>query len=339
MNITRCQIACTALLALILARTTSADTLVHETIIDAPVADIWKAFTVAEEIETWMVPKADIDLRVGGLLRTSYNAEAPLDGPEAIHQKILAFEPEQMIAFQVVKCPEGFDYADLVEQAWEVVYFEALGPQRTMIRAAGVGYKTGGAWDEMRAFFDQGNAWTYEQLRKKFEAEYKDDQSKDAEQVMERLSRLVGGEWIHESADPDGNAFRVRNVLRHGPDGRSIIERGWLGNEQGMFEHGSTQIYLDPLSKQVQFFNINERGDIAEGTITLVDDRTVEWDWRVRGSDAAYSVLMTFTGNDNYAFTLRQRAEDGSLNQLVQITFDRIEAAPQRFRTTTMPSD
>ena len=308
----------------------SAQTLVHETIIDAPVAAVWNAFTDADEIETWMVPKADIDMRIGGLLRTTYNPEAALDGPEAIHQKILAFEPQQMIAFQVVKCPDGFEYANLVKDAWEVIYFESLGPKRTRIRGTGCGYKSGGAWDEMRAFFDQGNAWTYEQLAKKFADQSSDDDG-DAHQVLQLLSQLVGGEWIHESETPDGGVFRVRNVLRHGPDGTSIVGTGWLGNADGMHPHGSTQVYHDPLSQQVRFFNIDENGAIAEGAITLVDDKTVEWDWRIRGTDEAYNVLMSFIGKDNYMFTLRAPNNDGELEQLVQITYDRVEQPPKRF--------
>ena len=313
------------------SQTAAADTLVHETIIDAPIADVWNAFTEADEISTWMVPKADIDLRVGGLMRTTYNPEAALDGPEAIHHRILAFEPEKMIAYQVIKCPEGFEYAELIKQSWNVVSFESLGPNRTKIRGAGCGYKTGGAWDQMRAYFDEGNAWTYEQLRKKFAAHNNDDKPTDAQTVVRLLSRLVDGEWIHESESPDGGVFRVRNVLQHGPDGQSIVGQGWLGNADGMHPHGSTQVYLDPLSQQVRFFNINEHGAIAEGAITLVDEQTVEWDWRTRGTKEAYSVLMKFTGSDTYEFTLRLRTENDELQQLVQISYDRVEKAPKRF--------
>ncbi len=328
---------CLMLLSVFLARSAAAGTLVHETVIDAPVADVWNAFTDADEIESWMVPKADIDLRIGGLLRTTYNPDAALDGSEAIHQRILAFEPEKMIAFQVTKCPDGFEFAELVKDAWEVISFEALGPARTKIRAAGVGYKSGGAWDQMRTFFDEGNAWTYEQLRKKFAIDDKAaiDNVNSTMQIMQLLGTLVGGEWIHESTAPDGSIFRVRNVLRNGPDGMSIVARGWLGNADGMFEHGSTQVYVDPLSQQVRFFNMDEHGSIAEGAITLVDEHTMEWDWTIRGSDVTYSVLMTFSEADTYMFTLRQRSEDGSLNQLVQISYNRVNKAPARFLVDT----
>jgi uncharacterized protein YndB with AHSA1/START domain len=331
MNIKQFLIVGPAMLALILAPTAPAETLVHETVVDAPVAVVWNAFTDADEISTWMVPKADIDLRIGGLLRTTYNPEADLDGPEAIHHRILAYEPQRMLAMRVVKCPDDFEFAALVEQCWQVSYFAPAGPQRTTIRAVGLGYGEGEKWDQMRAFFDQGNTWTYEQLREKFAAKRGNEQTDTPQQVMQLLSRLVGGNWIHESTRPDGGVFRVRNVLQHGPDGTSIVGKSWLGNEQGMFEHGSTQVYLDPLSQQVRFINIDEHSNIAEGPITLVDENTVEWDWRNRGADSAYSVLMTFTGKDNYEFTLRQRMADGSMNRLVHVVYDRFAETPERF--------
>lgn len=335
MQLNRTLKALMVLAAVSVSCITSAGELIHEVTIEAPVADVWNAFTDAKEIETWMVPKADIDLRVGGLLRTAYDARAELDGPQAIHHQILAYEPQRMLALKVVQCPDGFEFAEQVEQTWEVLYFEPVSADRTHIRAVGLGYGEGEQWERMRTFFDQGNAWTYAQLQKKFDkdAGRGGEPSNDPLAALELLGRLVGGEWIHEGEGPDGGTFRVRNVVQSGPDGSSVIARGWIGSTQGMHEHAATLAYFDPVAKRIRFVNVNERGDVAEGTITSVNETTLHWDWHVRGQPGAlYDVRMEFTGDDAYTFTLSEVSPDGSKQQLVEAGFDRVEQAPAGFR-------
>ena len=74
----------------------SLDPVITEGIVNGSVDAVWKAFTEKSVIEQWMVAKTDIDLKVGGLWRTSYSKDSDLNGETAIHHTVLAFDPGRM---------------------------------------------------------------------------------------------------------------------------------------------------------------------------------------------------------------------------------------------------
>src|SRR5262245_21869116 len=88
-------------------------TLVAEATVSAPVAEVWKAYTTNEGFASWAVAKAEIDLRVGGDMRTHYNPKGVLGDDGTIVNRILAFEPERMLTMQNVKAPKAFKNAEL----------------------------------------------------------------------------------------------------------------------------------------------------------------------------------------------------------------------------------
>ena len=141
---------------------------VAETIVEAPIGDVWTAWTTVEGMQSWMVAKASIDLRVGGLWRTSYTRDADLDGDAAIHHRILAFDPGRMLAFQTVKTPKTFPFPTAIRQAWTVVYLEPAGDGRTKVTVRMLGFGDDAESQKMRAFFETGNQVTIDALAKRF---------------------------------------------------------------------------------------------------------------------------------------------------------------------------
>lgn len=75
-----------------------------------------------------------------------------------------------MLSIQVAKVPKGFSFPNAVQHMWTVVYFEPLGPDRTRVRVVGLGFRADAESQRMRAFFDQGNAMTPQQLQRHFSA-------------------------------------------------------------------------------------------------------------------------------------------------------------------------
>lgn len=146
----------------------AAEPLVNEAIINAPVTEVWRLFTTAEGMQSWMVARADIDLRVGGLIRTRYADDGPLGDPKTIVNRVLSFEPERMLSIQVDRAPADFEWRDSVGGMWTVIYFQPLEPGMTHVRIVGMGFGDDEVSRQMRSHFDQGNAWTLEQLQKKF---------------------------------------------------------------------------------------------------------------------------------------------------------------------------
>jgi uncharacterized protein YndB with AHSA1/START domain len=144
------------------------DPVVTEGIVNAPVDSVWKAYTVKAGIESWMVAKTDIDLKIGGLWRTSYSKESNLNDDASIHHTILALDPGRMIAFRTIKTPKNFAYP-AVTNTWTVVYFEPESVNKTRVTARMMGIEDDEQGQRMRAFFEVGNRQGIDALVKFFE--------------------------------------------------------------------------------------------------------------------------------------------------------------------------
>jgi uncharacterized protein YndB with AHSA1/START domain len=46
--------------------------LIHEGLVEAPLSEVWNVWATGEGLRQWMAPHAEIDLRVGGLMRANY---------------------------------------------------------------------------------------------------------------------------------------------------------------------------------------------------------------------------------------------------------------------------
>ena len=85
---------------------------VTEGMIAAPVDAVWAALTTKEGQESWNVAHAEIDLKIGGKMRTHYDAAGRIGDPNTIENTILCFEPRRMLAIQVTNPPEKFPYQE-----------------------------------------------------------------------------------------------------------------------------------------------------------------------------------------------------------------------------------
>lgn len=141
--------------------------IVTEGLVNAPADAVWKAWTTRDGIESWMVTKTEIDLRVGATWRTSYSAESTLDDEKAIHHVILAFDPGRMLSFRTVRPPQGFPWPLLIPDTWVVVYLEPSGSQ-TKVTVKMLGYTAGADSQQMRQFFERGNRITMDSLLARF---------------------------------------------------------------------------------------------------------------------------------------------------------------------------
>jgi uncharacterized protein YndB with AHSA1/START domain len=147
---------------------TRPDRLVTEGIIAAPVEAVWAALTTKEGQESWNVAHAEVDLKVGGLMRTHYDPQGRIGDPKTIENTILCFEPNRMLAMQVKNPPANFPFKEAIRMMWTVIHLEDAGPSRTRMRVVGVGYGDDDESRKLRAFFDKGNAYTIKKLQEKF---------------------------------------------------------------------------------------------------------------------------------------------------------------------------
>ena len=159
----------TVVLPLIITARSDGGELVHEGVVNAPVGAVWQAFTTREGLESWMAPHVQIDLKVGGKMRTHYDPDGVIGDAQTIENTILSFDPPRMLCLKATKPPAGFPFMEAIKSTWSVLYFEEIGPKRTRITIRGLGYGDDEQSLKMREFFDKGNAWTLARLREHFD--------------------------------------------------------------------------------------------------------------------------------------------------------------------------
>ena len=142
---------------------------VNEGTVNAPINEVWKVWSTSEGYKAVGVALADVDLRVGGLIRARYAADGTLGDDQTIENEILAFEPPRMIAIRIHKTPSNFPFKDAWKHTWTVVTLTALPDGRTHVRAASLGFGTDSESVAMRRFFERGNAQTLDTLAARFE--------------------------------------------------------------------------------------------------------------------------------------------------------------------------
>ena len=154
----------------ILRLATADQPLVHSVVVDAPVKEVWKAYTTTSGIKAWMVPEGEVALRVGGYLRTSYSKGSKLKGPDVIENTILAFDPERMLSIKCTKTPEKFPFKNAMENVWTVPYFKAVDESRTEVVCRMMGFDGSAESMQMKDFFRRGNQQEFEMLTKYFKS-------------------------------------------------------------------------------------------------------------------------------------------------------------------------
>jgi uncharacterized protein YndB with AHSA1/START domain len=150
------------------ARAQEAPSFVNEGTIDAPVAEVWKIWTTSEGYKALGPALAEVDLRVGGLIRSRYRADGVLGDAGTIENLIMAYEPQRMFAIRINKTPEGFPFKEAWKHTWTVVTLTDAGNEQTHLRVASMGYGADEESVAMRKFFESGNQQTIELLQKHF---------------------------------------------------------------------------------------------------------------------------------------------------------------------------
>jgi len=146
----------------------AAEPQVTEGFINAPVAEVWRLFTTSEGFKATGAALADVDLRIGGAIRSHYDPKGQLGDPETIVNDILAFEPERMLALRIRQAPANFPHRDAIDGTWTVIYFNKSGEDMTHVRIVGLGYRDDASSQALREFFAKGNRWTLDHLAKPY---------------------------------------------------------------------------------------------------------------------------------------------------------------------------
>ena len=142
---------------------------VNEAVVNASIEDVWRVWSTSDGYKTLGVALADVDLRVGGMIRSRYSSTGTLGDELTIENEILAYEPPRMMAIRIRKPPTGFPFKEAWKHSWTVVTLTPLDGGRTHVRAASLGYGTDAESVSMRQFFERNNDQTLKTLASHFE--------------------------------------------------------------------------------------------------------------------------------------------------------------------------
>jgi uncharacterized protein YndB with AHSA1/START domain len=147
------------------APTDPGEPLASEAVIDAPVQAVWHAMASREGMEGWAVAKSgDLELRLGARWRTSYDPKSTLEDPSVIETEVLAFDPGRMLALRILRPPADFPFPNAIQGTWYVIYLEPVSDTRTRVVHRMFGFTEDEESQQMRAFFERGNAHELRQL-------------------------------------------------------------------------------------------------------------------------------------------------------------------------------
>jgi len=128
---------------------------------------VWKLLTTEKGLESWLVPRAEIDLRVGGAVRTQATRDGKLGDPQTTAiSRILTLVPGRRFSVKVERAPAAYPFANVIQGTWYDVYVDPHSGGRTKVRCVGNGLATGFAAYAVKPVFDQGVGMAFEQLRK-----------------------------------------------------------------------------------------------------------------------------------------------------------------------------
>ena len=142
---------------------------VNEGVIPAPIDEVWKVFSTSEGYKALGPALAEVDLRVGGTIRSRYRADGVLGDAETIENLIVDYRAPVMMAIRIQKTPASFPFKEAWKSAWTVMTLTPT-DDGTHLRIASYGYGTDDESVAMRRFFEAGNQRTLETLRRHFGA-------------------------------------------------------------------------------------------------------------------------------------------------------------------------
>jgi len=143
---------------------------VNEGIVNAPIEDVWRVWSTSDGYKAVGVALAEVDLRVGGFIRSRYGPDGRLGDEQTIENEILAFEPPRMIAIRIHQTPASFPFKEAWKQTWTVVTLTPLDGGRTHVRAASLGFGADPESLAKRRFFERGNDQTLKAVASYFDS-------------------------------------------------------------------------------------------------------------------------------------------------------------------------
>ena len=300
------------------------------TVIHASADDLWRAHTTPEGIvKLWSVAHAELDLRIGGTIKTHFDAKAKIGDADTIVHTILAYEPGRMLAL-ATHAPENAPDAvkRWCERGWHVTRIDPLGVELARVTVTGCGYGDDADSDAAWEFFERGNAWEFEQMRKAFgDAEGR----KKGEDALVSLRTLSGGDFVATDELSDGRVVRAHSRWSQIPGGFLVCE-SWLSDDaQPLRERSRTLYGIDPATGALSFWKFGEGGALARGTARIDSEKCVGHDWTLDAPNAEPRKLYVQIAVREDGYTYRAQPSVAEATTIAEFVFRHVTELPPEF--------
>ena len=136
----------------------------QEIMIEAPVEDVWAAYTTANGWTAWASPKAEVDLRVSGTIRTAYEGE--IGGSNTNTLQMVNYVPYRLLT---LRADVSSDWPEIMQEdahkLSNVILFDEVADGLTRIQSFGIGYTDAPEYEKLMDFFIKANESLYRNLK------------------------------------------------------------------------------------------------------------------------------------------------------------------------------
>ena len=146
----------------------AAEPQVIEGFINLATPEVWKLFTTPAGYQRTGVAQAEVNLKVGGTIRTHNDPKGRLGDANTIVNEILAYEPERMLATRIKQAPANFPHKDAIDGTWTIIYMNPAGEGMTQVRIVGLGYNDSPASQATARFFAEGHRSTLDHIARQY---------------------------------------------------------------------------------------------------------------------------------------------------------------------------
>jgi uncharacterized protein YndB with AHSA1/START domain len=139
----------------------------HETVVAAPLAQAWAAWTTRDGITSFFSPDAEIDARVGGAFHVYMDPGAEPGMKGADEMRYMALQPMKMLSFDW-NAPPSLPEARQ-QRTFVVVRFFPVDEGHTRVTLHHTGWGDGGEWDKTYAYFSRAWPYVLANMKKRFD--------------------------------------------------------------------------------------------------------------------------------------------------------------------------
>ncbi len=161
--------------------------------VPAPPQAVYEALTTTEGFKSWGTPFALIDLRVGGMIESSFDPAAKAGDRNNIKNQILAYLPDRLLVMRNVQAPTAFINPDLFQRTVTIIALTPLDGGATRVTLTNAGYGQGAGFDKLYKQFEWGDAYSLANLRDRFVKGPKDWSAGEPKADAAAASRTVEG--------------------------------------------------------------------------------------------------------------------------------------------------